>query len=263
MKLRNKRLADPPPHLRPGAHCLQASQLEQVRLEQQAVLTEQAELQARHSLRDDWMEALQVLAQVQRAEQAAHQAQLAALTTAACGSDGAQASQAALQLAAWLEAAARGSGQLAASGRYVPTLAEAMASALRTSPGMLAALRAITPAKLAELYNSVVARLAELLVAVESQGCKAAERQVTDLMVEAVSVLWFEASGMRDVGALEVDALLYSQPGYGFRRSRRQAQRPRCGFRRRHTPPAYVLCSTPPRPLLSLPRPCSAYSSTC
>ena len=167
------------------------------------MLTEQTELQARHSLRDDWMEALQVVAQARHAEQAAQQAQLAALASAACSDDAPAASQAAQQLAAWLEAAASGRGQAAPSGRYVPTLAEAMASALRSSPGVLTALREITPAKLTELYDSVVARLAQLLAAVESQGCKAAERQVTDLMVEAVSVSGLEALGMNGPGSDE------------------------------------------------------------
>ena len=195
-------VADLTPHFWPVTHpTLQASQLEQARLEHQAVLTQQAELQARHSLRDDWMAALQVMAQAQQAEQA----QLAALTTAACSSDGAEASRAAQQLAAWLETAARSSGHAAASGQYVPTLAEAMASALRSSPGVLTALREITPAKLTELYDSVAARMEELLMAVDAKGCKAAERQVTDLMVEAVRVcLRMMQSGCTCAGSVQL-----------------------------------------------------------
>lgn len=168
---------------------LQARQLDQARLEHQAVLSEQAELQARHSLRDDWMEALQVVVQAQQAEQAAQQAHLAAAIAAAGSSDGMEASQASLQLAAWLETAASSRPAAASGRRYVPTLAAAMASALRTSPGVLAALQAITPAKMIELYDSVLARLAELLATVEAKRCKRSERQVADLMVESVSVL--------------------------------------------------------------------------
>ncbi len=119
------------------------------------------------------------------------------------GSGGTEAPSAALQLAAWLEAAASGSssgdgsssggggssgsGQAATGGRWVPTLAAAMASSLRASPGVLASLRSLTPAQMLELYDTVLARVTELLRTVEATGSKAAEQQLTDLLVEAVS----------------------------------------------------------------------------
>lgn len=176
---------------------MQTAQLEQARLENEAVASEHSALEAQHSLRDDWMQVLRLLGETQQAERASGGSPAPAIAAAAPAPPGdtiatssgcGDASQAALQLAAWLEAAAGSSGQLAAApGQYVPTLAPAIAACLRTSPGMLASVRALTPAQLVGLWDELLGRIAALLATVEATGCKASERQLTVLMIESVS----------------------------------------------------------------------------
>lgn len=184
-------------------------------MEHQAAVSEHAVLEASHSLRDDWMETLRLLREAHAAEAAAGQiagdtcsasvmpvsatagqtAAAAPASHSSSSSSGAGDSHAALQLAEWLEAAARSGGQQAASGQYVPTLAAAIAALLRTSPHTLAAVRALTPAQLVALWDRLLERVAELLAVVEAAGCKQAERQLTDLMIESVRLSWW-AGGM-------------------------------------------------------------------
>ena len=177
--------------------------------------SENRQLEARHSLRDDWLVVLRQLGEAQQSEHAAIPAAPAAylppgtLISSSSGSSslgggtsssaeaspdsssggGDEPSSSALQLAAWLEASASSSGRPGLDGRYVPTLAVAMASSLRSAPEVLASLRSLSFDHMNALYDTVLARGAELLAKLEATGCKAAERQLNELMVEAVSIL--------------------------------------------------------------------------
>lgn len=179
------------------------------------VASENRQLEARHSLRDDWLAVLRQLGEAQQAEHAATPATPAAYPppgtlvsssssgrsslgggssssaeaapTSSSSGSGDEPSSSALQLAAWLEASASSSGRPGPDGRYVPTLAVAMASSLRSAPEVLASLRSLSFDQMNALYDTVLARGAELLAKLETSGCKAAERQLNELMVEAVS----------------------------------------------------------------------------